>query len=260
MAKQEPLPWKWTPKRDKVANLIAQHRCSDAEVCRRKDVDIAPVTLCAWKKYPEFLQRVAQYQAEYRAAIRAQGIALLERRIETYLEDFAATEKILQERGQQTSQASCTEALEKGESVVKNIKARKGEKISTDSAKEIVEAASIDPYAGGASTGYIVRDVKNNGQAVYAFDAALMRERRELRKQAAQELGQWTEKTEIGGTPGQPIEHKLTAVSTETLEKLEQELATPPQVNVTIDSKSFTDHSVDIAKAVNRALDEVPPP
>lgn len=64
-------------------------------------------------------------------------------------------------------------------------------------------AEDLDGIPGG-STGLIVRQLKSVGFGEnntlveeYAFDAALNRELRETLKQAAQELGQWTEKSDI---------------------------------------------------------------
>lgn len=54
-----------------------------------------------------------------------------------------------------------------------------------------------DDIAGG-ETGLLVRDYKHGG-TVYKFDAALLRELREHEKQAAIELGQFTEKRELEG-------------------------------------------------------------
>ena len=49
----------------------------------------------------------------------------------------------------------------------------------------------------GGDTGLLVRDIKGRAEHdVYFFDAALIREERELAKQTAQDLGQWTEKHE----------------------------------------------------------------
>jgi hypothetical protein len=76
--------------------------------------------------------------------------------------------------------------------------------------------------APGGATGFITRDFKSTRDAlipVYAFDAALMKERRELRKQIAQELGEWTEKHELAGRDGGPIaiDSRLEAVPTDKL-------------------------------------------
>lgn len=66
-------------------------------------------------------------------------------------------------------------------------------------------AADLATVPGG-DTGLIVRQMKSVGFGEnntlveeYAFDAALSRELRETLKQAAQELGQWSEKQEVDG-------------------------------------------------------------
>jgi hypothetical protein len=54
----------------------------------------------------------------------------------------------------------------------------------------------------GGETGLIVKDYKGSGdnlRTVFAFDAAVIKEERELLKYMSQELGQWTEKTELSG-------------------------------------------------------------
>src|SRR5262249_49698979 len=53
----------------------------------------------------------------------------------------------------------------------------------------------------GGATGFIVRDYKgkNADQPFYCYDSALMRDRLALRKQLAQELGQWTERVRTDG-------------------------------------------------------------
>jgi hypothetical protein len=62
----------------------------------------------------------------------------------------------------------------------------------------------------GGDTGLVVRQFKvtngRNAQIVeeYVFDKAIIDARQALRKQIAQELGQWTEKKEISGD-GLPI-------------------------------------------------------
>jgi hypothetical protein len=61
----------------------------------------------------------------------------------------------------------------------------------------------------GGNTGLICRDFKGI-QPVYKVDAALLREMRELEKQAAIEAGQWVEKTEETGNVAQlPVSIEL---------------------------------------------------
>ncbi len=78
----------------------------------------------------------------------------------------------------------------------------------------IAERAASAEMQGvpGGTTGLLTHTVKGIGsgdhfQAVdeYAVDTNLLRELREIEKQAAQELGQWTEKHEHTGADGGPI-------------------------------------------------------
>jgi hypothetical protein len=65
----------------------------------------------------------------------------------------------------------------------------------------------------GGRTGLLVRTVKQIGGGEtaerveeFAIDTGLLKELRELEKQAAQDLGQWSEKREISGDNGQAIQ------------------------------------------------------
>lgn len=73
-------------------------------------------------------------------------------------------------------------------------------------------AADMAGEAAGGETGLLVRQHKVVGvgpmaEAVteYVADTAVTKERRELHKQAAQELGQWREKHEHTGEDGAPL-------------------------------------------------------
>ena len=172
MAQHPHEEWLWTKKRELAAQLCADDALSDAKIAER--VGVALRSLTRWKSAPEFQARVAEHVDAWKIEIRKRGLAIKERRIESYIRDFEATNTILVERGNQQ-----------------------------------VDAVSVEsfPYAGGASTGFIVQDFKGKDAdtPVYSFDAALMRERLNIRKQLAQELGEWTEKQELTGKDGEPI-------------------------------------------------------
>jgi hypothetical protein len=78
-----------------------------------------------------------------------------------------------------------------------------------DRMKELIEARATAPEmqaVTGGTTGLLVHNVKSIGSGEYAervdlyeVDAGLLREMRELEKQAAIEMGQWTEKKEHSG-------------------------------------------------------------
>jgi DNA repair exonuclease SbcCD ATPase subunit len=149
--------FEWTAQREQAAQLVADDRLSNDEIAAK--VGVSAKQLERWKENLGFMQRVEEHVALWRERIRRHGLAVKERRINSLIADFNATEVILEERGKQLDGAA---------------------------------DAAQDPYAGGARTGFITRDFKGKDADTpgYSFDAALMRERRELRRQIAQELGE----------------------------------------------------------------------
>lgn len=147
-------------KQQKAAVFVSEDRKSDEEIST--EVGIGRTTLVRWKKHEAFAIEVQRLRERYRDAALRRGIANLERRIDILNGDFDATEIIRQARAGNTR----------------------------------------IPDAVGGRSGFIVRrssiQATASGQAVtleeFAFDAALMRERRELLKHAAHELGDWIEK------------------------------------------------------------------
>lgn len=85
--------------------------------------------------------------------------------------------------------------------------------------QRLVEARANDPETikgPGGDTGMVVHTVKTIGTGdrqktvnEYTFDAALQREIRETERQAAQELGQWTEKFSVSGVLSFADLHKI---------------------------------------------------
>lgn len=154
----------WTATKEQAARLLAEDGASDAEISSQ--LDIGRRTLARWKESDLFQKRVEEYLEAYKKRVLSKSIALKERRIESYLKDFAATEAVLQERGAELD----------------------GE------------------IGGGATGYICKDfKGKDADTPVYQFDAALFRERLKLREQLAKELGQWTEKTELTGKDGGPL-------------------------------------------------------
>jgi len=64
----------------------------------------------------------------------------------------------------------------------------------------------------GGKTGLLVREYKGHSDLpVYKIDAALLKEIRDLEREIAIELGQWTEKKELTGAGGEPLLDPLVA-------------------------------------------------
>lgn len=158
--------------------LLAEDRLPDHVIARL--CGVTRQAMDKWKLHPEFRARVEQNKEALREVVRKQGIALIENRVAALNDRWKRLNQVLEER-----------AL----------------------------AAEMDGVPGGA-TGTQVRNIKEvkvkwakdigggvtREQTVeIATDTATLAELRAIEKQAAQELGQWAERSEISGPGGAPI-------------------------------------------------------
>lgn len=153
--------FRWTPARIKAAELIANESISDSEIAERAGV--TGKTINNWKREPLFSEKVYAIIAEQERIVLNRGIAKRVKRIER-----------------------CSQTWE--------------------SAKRLIAERAADPKmqgVPGGTTGLLVHQLKGIGKGddyqvvdEYAVDTGLLREMRELEKQVATELGQWTEKVE----------------------------------------------------------------
>ncbi len=164
---QEPTTksFRWNPRKEEAALLLAIDELTDEAIIEK--LDIARTSLYEWKKNEEFRSRIDVHIAEFRARVRRRGIAIIENRVSHLQRRHDLLNQIIRERGRSPEMA-------------------------------------IVP---GGTTGLIVHQVKGVGKGEdfqiideYVLDASLLRELREHEKQAAQELGQWTEKQDLSGT------------------------------------------------------------
>jgi hypothetical protein len=160
---REPFPWCKASR--KAVKYLALGRYSDSKIAAK--IGMSRATITRWKRHPEFVEAVDRLINDYRHAVRWQGLAILERRIDRLNRRWDGMHKVIRER-----------------------------------------AASPEMQAvPGGTTGLLVRTVKGIGsgdafQVVdeYAVDTGLLRELREHEKQAAQELGQWVDRSEVEQT------------------------------------------------------------
>jgi ParB-like chromosome segregation protein Spo0J len=151
--------FKWTEPAELAAELVAEGELSLDAIAER--VGVARSTLRRWRQHPQFNARVDEALAGFRAAIRSNGLAVRERRV-----------KALNDRWKKLLQ--------------------------------VVEERAVDPArqnVPGGKSGLLVHNVKGVGKGddfrvidLYEVDTGLLRELREIERQIAQELGQWTEK------------------------------------------------------------------
>jgi transposase len=164
-------PFQWNKERELVAKLLAEDELTDDQIAAT--IGRSRQLISTWKHHPEFEARIDKHIAEWKRRVNRKIWVNPEKRIEALISDIRAIETILKERGSQVAAEA-----------------------SEDTTLEALLSEHGVNYAGGARTGYITRDFRGNGpnmRAVYQFDAALMRERRELMKHLAQELHQWEE-------------------------------------------------------------------
>lgn len=103
--------------------------------------------------------------------------------------------------------------------------------------KQVIDERAVEPgieNVPGGSTGLLVRSHKMIGSGrdatvveEYGVDVGLLKEMRAHEQQAAQELGQWADKTEISGPNGGPLQAgpNLSALSDEELRAYRELLA-----------------------------------
>lgn len=152
-----PFPLEDGPRAEEMCLLLAEDRLTDRAIAKK--IDVAYSTLALWKKKPECRARIALYRGEMAAQIFKTGLANRETRVAALADRWQRMHGLMEARA---------------------------------------EEYATDPEATGGDTGLIVRTVKvtPKGDKIveFAFDSALFKEMRETEKQAAIELGQWTEK------------------------------------------------------------------
>lgn len=169
---QNVTEFQWTTTRERAAQLVADDVLSDEHIASQLGLNRR--TLARWKLQPAFKQRVEEHLTAARELIRAEGIANRQNRVDALSDRWNRLHQVIAAR-----------------------------------------AEDLQAVPGG-STGLLVRQLKSigvgeNNQVVeeYIVDTGLLAELRNHERQAAQELGQWTEKRELLGAEGGEIQVKV---------------------------------------------------
>lgn len=149
-----------TALRERAAFLVAEDRISDELIAA--ELGISRRTLATWKGQAEFKARVDQITAEVSEQLKAKGLADRAKRLEALNDRHGRMNEVIKQR-----------------------------------------AENLKGVPGGGNTGLVVKQVKGIGKGQdfqvveeYAVDTGLLREMREHEKQAAIEVGEWTDKTQ----------------------------------------------------------------
>lgn len=158
------MSFKWDKNREKAAALVADGTLTEPEIAAQVGVSVP--TVARWKVNEEFKARVDALVESARAALEAEGIANRQNRLKAYNDRARLMAEVIRQR-----------------------------------------AENLKTVPAGGNTGLLVRTVKGIGKGEdfqvveeYQVDTALLREMRETEKQAAIEVGEWTENVKHSGT------------------------------------------------------------
>jgi hypothetical protein len=164
--------FRWNDRTEKAAVLLAQDELTHDAIAEQ--VGVTRPTLWHWRNHPEFAARVQSHIDQFREVTLSRGIADRARRVAALHDRWRRMHRVIAERAESDRMADVP----------------------------------------GGTTGLLAHTVKGVGRGedfqlidLYEVDTGLLKELREHEKQAAQELGQWTEKYDhtSGGKPFQPI-------------------------------------------------------
>lgn len=165
-------PATFTPEKRRAAQLLAEGNITVQEVAKRLNVDRN--TLWNWRKDPAFRAVVAEMDAELNQDALQLAITRRRERLARYNDRFNRYQQVIEERA--------------------------------------AYYAERYPEVPGGTSGLLVETLKVVGSGPSAYtvtehvlDHALSREMRELAKQAAIELGQWTERSALEATVAQQV-------------------------------------------------------
>lgn len=179
-------PFAWTKPRLRAAELVAEDGLTDEEIAA--EVKVSRSTLNRWKQHPDFEAKVDEFIAALERAARRRAIARRDKRLAGYDERRRRMLDLIEARSKDPDLAR----LPGGATglVVGRLKAIK---LSYDERE--MDEAELDGEAPPKQ--FVSIEAWESD-----FDAALLRELRELEKQAAQDAGQWSEKRELTGDGG----------------------------------------------------------
>lgn len=147
-----------TGRQEKAAILLAADEISDEHIAA--EAGVTRRQLDRWKKLEPFQQRVHEHIQELARNLERYSIARKDRRIAAMNDRWFRMLRLIDERA---------------------------------------EDGTLPDDLAGNGTGLLVRSLKGKDGDAEEFqaDTALLAELRQLEKQAAQEVGQWTEKTDV---------------------------------------------------------------
>lgn len=198
--------WRWTPSKEAAVPLVADGKVTEGEIATR--LAVTRRTVVRWKAAPEFQQRVAALVARATEAASEATIATKVGRLAIYQRELDDLERVFAARAEQYKD------IPGGDT---------GIIVGEPTIVKVYEVA--DGGAGGAGEDEeVALTPLKQARVVYHYkvDVPLLKERRDLLKQAAIELRQWVERTESTNREGLPSKLDLSQLSDDELAELER--------------------------------------
>lgn len=160
---QNVTKFQWNEKKERAVVLVVEDKLTDEQIAA--EVEITRQQLARWKKHPEFAAKVESVTQSLANTIHEEVVEItisdVKHRLNRLHDHWERMQQVIEERAQD---------------------------------------ADMQNVPGG-KTGLLVQQIKSVGKGddfqivhEYRVDTGLLKELREHEKQAAQELGQWTEK------------------------------------------------------------------
>ena len=169
--------YQWSERRERAALLLAEDELSDEVIAAQCGVSRS--ALKKWKQHAEFAARVAGHVEAIRAAILSAGIADRVKRVKALNDRHRRLEQVIDARSAWAERDADNRRREMDD-----------------------PGADLEEFeeAPGMLTGLVVRvetPVKGGVKVEYKVDTSMLAEMRDTERQAAQEVGQWTERRDV---------------------------------------------------------------
>jgi hypothetical protein len=166
----------WSETSEIAAQLIASNKLTYTQIC--ENLNIGRTTLYRWKRHPDFQERITEHLDNIRQEVRRIGIANVEDRVGRLNDMRSRMQQVIEARADDPSMQDVPGG-------------RTGLMVRT--VKRVVVESDVE----GTPKSHEVEE--------FSVDIGLLKELREHEKQAAQELGQWIDKQEVGAPDGGPL-------------------------------------------------------
>jgi hypothetical protein len=178
-------------KQEKAASLVANDKQTDDQIAA--DVGITKRTLERWKKEPLFEGRVKEIISRAVERLTEKGIADKSNRIAALVDRQKRMVSVIEARAGEHAD------VPGGQS---------GLLVKETRFVKVLEVKSDDGDWPSEEDEVVIPTKRVQPVDYYAVDTGLLREMRETEKQAAQEIGDWTEKFEVSGNQDKPVIHE----------------------------------------------------